>query len=235
MLTNFEEMREGTFTGWVQHTRRHEINHQFRYNIWMSLTELPNSSLPRLVRPRRSRYLDADRLSALTGSPIERVFLLTQPSLLGRSFNPVSFYFVGDKKRISHAVAHINNTPWDEHHAYVLPIRSGHWQFKKNFHVSPFLEMDVDYDWKFDISPDRVNIIMRVCKGPRTLFSAVMHLQSTPATQTNALMLRLKYPAQNLTNLIRIYWQAILLKLKGATFHAHPKHTDQPIHTNQSA
>lgn len=235
MLTEFSRLQEGAFTGWVQHTRRADIKHQFRYDIWMSLTELPNSVLPKLVRPRASKYLDAKALSDLTGASIDRVFLLTQPSLVGRSFNPVSFYFVGDKSRITHAVAHINNTPWDEHHAYVLPVQDGHWQFKKSFHVSPFLEMDVDYDWQFDISTDRINIIMRVCKGPRALFSAVLHLQSTPVTLKNVLALRLKYPAQNLTNLLRIYWQAILLKIKGAKFHAHPKHTDQPIHTNQSA
>ena len=54
------------------------------------------------------------------------------------------------------------------------------------------------------------------------VFFAALNLKSIPCSGWQALKLRLAYPLQNLRNLVRIYYQAALLKLKGAQFYAHP-------------
>ena len=65
-------------------------------------------------------------------------------------------------------VAEITNTPWKERHAYVLPVARGQrarracWQlqFDKEFHVSPFMPMDMRYDWRFTAPGDDLRVHM---------------------------------------------------------------------------
>ena len=69
-------------------------------------------------------------------------------------FNPVSFYYCFDAAgaALEAVVAEVTNTPWGERHAYVLRLRGarrrGARRVAKAFHVSPFMPMDHDYDWR---------------------------------------------------------------------------------------
>ena len=123
----------------------------------------------RLVPPRgfsraratcRSTPRCAISCSERTGArPAGPIRLLTHLRYFGYSFNPVSFYYVFDATdtRVETIVAEITNTPWKERHAYVLPVagaaraggRAWRFSFEKQFHVSPFMPMDMRYDWRF--------------------------------------------------------------------------------------
>ena len=91
--------------------------------------------------------------------PAGPIRLLTHLRFFGYSFNPVSFYYVFDATdtRVETIVAEITNTPWKERHAYVLPVadaergtgRAWRFSFEKQFHVSPFMPMDMHYQWYF--------------------------------------------------------------------------------------
>jgi len=89
------------------------------------------------------------------------IFLLTHLTYFGYCFNPVSFYYIfQDKscKSIDTIIAEVSNTPWNEQHSYVLNERSKDVKFtrksddainatwRKEFHVSPFMEMDYIYE-----------------------------------------------------------------------------------------
>ena len=221
---------EGVFSGTVVHTRNFDIAHNFDYPIWMSLTPMHGASLPPSLQPRWSKYLNRQRVESLVNVHLHedthQIWLLTQPSLVGRSFNPVSFYFVTENSELRWIVAHITNTPWDEEHCYVLRHDVDDvWEFDKAFHVSPFMPMDLSYRWRFHVSAERININMRLLKDGQRIFSAVLDLTPQPINGWQAVLLRLRYPLQNARNLVRIYYQAALLKLKGAHFHAHPNST----------
>ena len=143
--------------------------------------------------------------------------------MVGRSFNPVSFYFVARQQEICWIVAHITNTPWDEDHCYVLAQQqSDSWSFDKDFHVSPFMPMALSYTWRFRVAGERIDIDMHLFKEARRVFMATLNLKPEPSSRLLGLKLRLTYPFQNLRTLVRIYYQAALLKLKGAHFYAHP-------------
>ena len=89
------------------------------------------------------------------------VRLLTHLRYFGYLMNPVSFYYCYDSaERLQNIVAHVTNTPWGESHSYVLG--SDDWQtcmllrrgridldqlMAKDFHVSPFLPMNMAYAW----------------------------------------------------------------------------------------
>ena len=223
---------ERAFEGFVSHRRRDAVQHGFRYRMWMSFSRLEGSALPWLLRPRTAKYLSqSDIDDLLTGVLTQQqmaageVWLLTQPSLFGRSFNPVSFYFVFVDGSCGAVIATITNTPWGEQHSYVLK-NTGElkWEFDKTFHVSPFMPMDLRYRWRFELVAEQILITMQLMDEGVSRFSAALSLKPCRAGVFTPLRLKLRYPLQNLMTVSRIYWQAAILKLKGAKFYAHPKH-----------
>ena len=110
---------------------------------------------------RRRDYLDGtdrplrevlDELVAdRTGAPLPGpVRVLTQLRTMGWLFNPLTTYycFEPDGIRLRTVVLEITNTPWHERHWYVLDaaeVRGRGEPFAKEFHVSPFLPMDLTY------------------------------------------------------------------------------------------
>jgi hypothetical protein len=184
------------------------------------------------------------------GGPIR---LLTHLRYFGYGFNPVSFYYCFDAagETVETIVAEVNNTPWGEQHCYVLDGRTnrattpGHFRFvlDKVFHVSPFMGMDVTYDWRFTAPGSQVTVHMD--NLPRTvspqgsaattptLFDATLTLSRTPLVdgggpqgidQTMARMLA-RFPFMTGKVIGAIYGEALRLWLKCSPFHPHPRHS----------
>ena len=173
-----------------------------------------------------------DRVEAETGRrPTGPIRLLTHPRYFGYVFNPVSFYycFDADDTRVETILAEITNTPWRERHAYVLPVtdESGahHHRFRlrKRFHVSPFLDMDYDYDWRFTEPGKRLAVHMRNERDGRRDFDASLSLERRPLDGPNLARSLAAYPAMTARVTGAIYWQAFRLWLKGIPFLAHPR------------
>ncbi len=161
-----------------------------------------------------------------------RILLLTHPRYLGFVMNPVSFYFcyVGDD--LAHIVAEINNTPWDERFTYVLSVDNKvdsdstqvlSFDFDKNFHVSPFMPMDMQYRWRFSLQHNKINIHMLLMQQGEKVFDATMQGSHQPFTAKSMGSLPFAYPLQTVLVAWRIYWHALLLYVKGIRFHTHPK------------
>jgi len=172
------------------------------------------------------------RIREQTGNNFSgRICLLTNLRYLGFSFNPVSFYFCypehGNHPR--YILAEINNTPWDERYCYVLdtknsPSQGGKWSFEldKAFHVSPFMPMNVQYHWYFNLHPSAVMIHMSLQQEQQHCFDATLKLQ--PRTMSSKAMRNtpLRYPLMTLSVVARIYWQAFRLWLKRIPIYNHP-------------
>ena len=112
--------------------------------------------------PQDNNLCLAERIRGLlkerTGSEFQGdIYLLTTLRQLGYCMNPLSLYFCKDISGSSHVIAEVHNTPWGEVHCYVLGRDQNehsvnNWRrhrLKKVFHVSPFIDMDIDYDWRF--------------------------------------------------------------------------------------
>ena len=52
-------------------------------------------------------------------------------------------------------LAEVSNTPWNESHCYLVDLKDPGINEKK-FHVSPFMGMDMHYQWKISYKADRI-------------------------------------------------------------------------------
>ena len=163
--------------------------------------------------------------------PSGPVRLLTHLRYFGYCFNPVSFYFCfdADDRFVETIVAEVNNTPWGERYCYVLDesLNKGdefkkRYQFAKDFHVSPFMSMDIDYDWYFTSPRESLNIHMENRESEHKFFDATMTLQRREISKKSLNLVLFRYPFMTAKVITAIHWNALLLWLKGCPFYTHP-------------
>lgn len=189
-----------------------------------------------------------------------QIRVLALPRCLGKRFNSVVFYYVfvaltdAEKAKASSQahnvspqwiISEITNTPWDERMAYVHDCRGqvqqhgdylgAQFHFDKAFHVSPFMPMDLQYQWHFHWSNQQHFIHMQLFENKKLKFDASMNFVLQPITQTSQQNLyALQYMLQPFKMLSTIYWQALRLWLKRIPFVPHPRHTQDAKDHNEN-
>jgi uncharacterized protein len=238
------------YEGTVRHRRVAVRSREFRYSIHMAyvdLDELPAllggrlaSPRPGVVRFRRADYL-ADPRDDLAGAVRERVAslsdletagpvrLLTNLRTFGHCFNPVSFYYCFDRagEHVEAVLAEVTNTPWGERHAYALTrcdasgrILSG--RSEKLLHVSPFMGMDHEYEWRVTVPGERLSVHIESQRDGERAFDATLNLERRELSRRSLASATVRHPTNTLHVLARIYGQALRLKLRGVPVHPHP-------------
>jgi len=241
-------VRSALYTGAVAHARLAPRPHAFRYRVTylgLDLDELPRAfrgrwlwSLERanVASFRRADYLGpaevplAEAVRARVEQELGRrphgpITLVTQVRILGYAFNPVSFYLCHDERgELEALVAEITNTPWNERFAYVLDARAGQrqWRFAKRFHVSPFLPMELEYDWRLVEDERGLELHMTDLARGEAVFHARMTLARRPLDASGLAWALIAHPLLPLRIHAAIYWQALRLWLKRTPFFPHP-------------
>jgi DUF1365 family protein len=172
--------------------------------------------------------------------PAGPIRMLTQLRTFGHIFNPVTFFYCFDAagRELECVVAEITNTPWKERHAYVLPVGRGtcrqagpaqrpvfRWQFGKQFHVSPLMPMELEYDWSFNTPADDLLVHMNLLHregGHGKAFDATLTLERREMTPGRMRGMLVRFPLMTLQIIAKIHFEALRTWLKGAPVHAHP-------------
>jgi DUF1365 family protein len=221
------------------------------FMMYLDLDELPqlfrgrwfwSASRPALARFRRTDHTGPEETSlqdsvrdlveTQTGKrPDGPIRLLTNLSYFGFCFNPVSFYycFDADGETLNTIVAEVNNTPWGERDTYVLPesqnIGKGdvrRFQPEKKMHVSPFMPMEIDYDWCFTEPRQRLSVYMANMQDGKRFFDASIMMARKEISGRSLAGVLVRFPLITAKVTGAIYWQALRLWLKRCPFYKHP-------------
>ena len=230
----------------VRHRFRYRV-----FLMYLDLDELPvvfrkrwfwSVRRPAPARFRREDYLGPadrpldecvrDRVLATTGRrPDGPIRLLTNLAYFGYCFNPVSWYYCFDPAgtHVEAIVADVTNTPWGERRSYVLSTQNAtahgdrlRFRDHKAMHVSPFMPMDMQYDWCFTNPGQRLAIHMTNTRKGKRVFDASVVLERREISAPSLARTLLRFPAMTASVVVAIYWQALRLWLKGCPVHRHP-------------
>ena len=235
----------------VMHQRFTTAQYRFRYRIFSVLLDIDDieraAASTRLFSLNRFNLLSfhaADHLPAgekdlrawaervladggIDGSRL-RIRLLCFPRLLGWVFNPLSLWYCETPEgRPAAVIAEVRNT-FGERHCYLLkpgageggwPLRQRH---AKDFHVSPFIGMQAEYDFRLSRPDERLGVLIREYEGERLMLVASQTGSRRPFTDRQLLSQVLRVPLQTLKVLAAIHWQALKIWAQGARFHRKP-------------
>jgi len=173
------------------------------------------------------------------GAP-KSIRLLTQPRILGHVFNPVSFWLCDDDQGQTFAIiAEVTNT-FGDRHSYLCTTADGQItqdsviEVQKLMHVSPFQPRTGQYQFRFDLRPDRIGIKIDYGReGGGVIATLVGDLE--PMTNAGLLRAFVRRPFGSLRVLALIHWQALKLKLKGAKYRPRPTPPEQELSRQEPA
>jgi DUF1365 family protein len=246
-------MQSALYVGTVQHQRHAPARNAFRYRlmlVYLDLDEIDRVFEGRWLwstqrwapirfdrrdymaptdQPLKHVVLDAIEAS-LGRRPTGAIRLLTHLRHFGYCFNPVSFYYAYDGDRLDAIVAEITNTPWGERHRYVLDVagapldRGGSvFRFDKDFHVSPFLPMNIHYEWRFTEPGQALHVHMIDRIDGASVFEATLSLRRRPISRHSLLSALCAFPFMTFKVIALIHWQALRLLIKRVPFYSHPE------------
>ena len=174
--------------------------------------------------------------------PVDKVFMVTQFRVLGYLFNPVTFYYCyADGSEVAF-VAEVNNT-FRQRHSYVFfgdgepGGRDGARTFRtdKVFYVSPFLEMDLLYTFRFEPLGEKLGVFIddhRPGLGDDASETLLLktHIvgRHAPLTDAQLLLSFARIPYMSAWIIGWIHWQALKLWLKKIPLVFRPKDGMKP-------
>ncbi len=246
-------MNSRIYTGFVEHTRTLPKEHRFRYPVYTfafdldELTELDRAlplfgynrlrpvslydrdyldEAPGTIRAKLLRFLADQGLAA----GVARIMLVTSARYFHYIFNPVNFYYCFDAKgELLCNVAEVNNT-FGDRHLYILDAPESasegwlrRYRARKEFHVSPFNNLEGEYEFLFSpLEPD-LDIRIRLHREGELVFHAQLAGEARPLTAGHHWRTLLRHPAVPHLTVPRILWQAARLCFgKKMTVYDHP-------------
>jgi DUF1365 family protein len=243
----------GIYTGTLRHRRRSPRRHEFTYNLFMAwldidripelMAQAPWTSYNRFnwaTFHERDHFGDAhlslrERLTqdaAAHGIPLPEgpIFLLTHLRYLGYCFNPISFYFCYDESgHLNTILAEVNSTFGESCNYWLSPRNRQtspngfHYRCAKTMHVSPFMDMNLDYE--FILTEPGAKLVAHMNTKERhaqPFFDATLSLEYQPWTSWNLARALLRHPLMTAQVIGAIHWQALRLWLKKVPVFTHP-------------
>jgi uncharacterized protein len=166
--------------------------------------------------------------STLGKRPTGPIRMLVNLRYWGVNMNPISTYYCFDDsgEKLIAILAEVNNTPWNERHAYVLTgedfAHKQHVNFAKEFHVSPFNPIAMDYRWHSTTPNKTLGLHLENWQDGVKVMDATLTLARETITPKSMNHILIRFPWITVKVVAAIYWQAVKLWLKGVPIFNHP-------------
>jgi len=149
---------------------------------------------------------------------------LCLPRVLGYVFNPISIFVCYNKKKQAKVIIFEVSNTFNERHAYFCYINKNSKEFsmKKAFYVSPFFKVEGKYKINFSIDRHLVNLFIIYELKKKKVFEASFKGRAMNISEINLFKIFLLRLFQNLKVTFGIYFQALKLFLKGASYKSKP-------------
>lgn len=187
------------------------------------------------IEPKTLKQRIALKVKSLGGqwSESNRVTMLAQCRCFGIYFSPINCFFCfDDNSECRYMLAEVSNTPWRERHYYLIDMQQ-ELKAKKDFHVSPFMDLDMTYHWK--IKPPAQHTLVHIenhrdehYSRDKKVFDATLALTKQPMTAGSIRHTLMQTPAMTLKVVLGIYYQALKLFIKKVPFVSHPDSVSKP-------
>jgi DUF1365 family protein len=244
-------MEPAIYAGTLRHRRFHPVRHEFSYSLFMAFLDIDRipetmarsavSSYNRWnwasfhesdhfgdpARALRERLRD-DAAAHGVEFPDGAVFLLTNLRYFGYCFNPISLYFCYSKDgSLGTILAEVNSTFGERKNYWLgpqnrLPGKALGFHAAKEMHVSPFMSMNLEYEFAFNSPGERLVAHMNTLDAGASFFDATLTLERQPWTASNLTAALAKQPFMTAKVIAAIHWEALRLWWKRVPVYSHP-------------
>ena len=184
------------------------------------------------LRPQIEAWLAGAGVD-IAGGPIR---LLTMPRVLGYVFNPISLFYCHQADgRLSAVVYEVTST-FGVRHAYVIPVPAEdqaigliRQRAAKALHVSPFMGMEMDYEFRGHAPGERLDLTIDGLDAEGLLITAAMSGERRPLDDRALLGAVAVMPFLTLKVVAAIHWEALKLWMKGVRLRSAPPPAREPV------
>jgi uncharacterized protein len=241
------------YQGDVTHRRVAPVTHELRYrvyNMFVDIDELPAlSKRLRLFGYNSFNLFSIDdrkhgpgdgtpiaeaiwRIAKATpgGTSVTRIFMFCYPRVLGFVFNPLTVYYgFGAGDRLLLMIYEVNNT-FGERHTYAIPVDEDAVQSaQKEFHVSPFNQVEGEYRFKTAAPGDDLRLGIALETAGKPCLKAWFSGARKQLTDANLLRSFVSLPLLPLQVMGGIHWEALKLWRKGLPLRRKPAPPATPL------
>jgi DUF1365 family protein len=164
-----------------------------------------------------------------------KIFVLCFPRIFGYVFNPLTIYWCHDAGGVLRAIVYEVKNTFGEQHAYALPVRDARadgavrQQADKEFYVSPFVDMDMRYEFRLEAPEARLSVAIRESDAAGELLVATQVGQRRALTDGGLLRAFFAFPLMTLKVIAGIHWEALRLWRKGVALVPRPARADTRV------
>ena len=237
-------MTSAIYTGTVIHKRFKPRLHFFKYKVFSLLIDLSelnildkNISFFSYNRFNLISFFDKDHGERDGTSLVEwvrknlkdnkidheniKIKLLCYPRILGYVFNPLSIFYIYNKKEELISILYEVKNTFGEQHTYIFKVENDNLlqhNCEKKFHVSPFIEMNCNYFFRILKPAQKISVIIDQYQLNEKILYASQDGTRADFTSSELIKSYLKHPLMTFKIISAIHFEAFKLWTKGIKF-----------------